>query len=137
MIRSRLAFAVSAAALLAAPSELSDELNGLMSELIDQFRLKEYGAALDELDKLCVAYILAAFQEMGWTFRRNIQTPRGCRCVRAIRRSKWNSIWCGDVALRSPGCSGAAAIRCRSYYSLAATARRYPHSIGARRRRRL
>jgi len=54
---------------LPAPSELGEELRGSMAELIDQSRLEEYGKALEELDKLCVAYILTAFNDMGHAFR--------------------------------------------------------------------
>jgi acyl transferase domain-containing protein len=57
------------AALLPKPAELAEDLGGLMTELTHQFCLDDYGKALDELDSLCVAYVLAAFRDMGHAFR--------------------------------------------------------------------
>ncbi|TAN66395.1 MAG: SDR family NAD(P)-dependent oxidoreductase, partial [Methylobacter sp.] len=57
------------AALLASPTAMSDVLNASMAAWIRQSQLEECGAALNELDKLCVDYALAAFRDMGKTFQ--------------------------------------------------------------------
>ena len=56
------------AALLASPTTLGGALNASMTAWIQQSQLEEYGVGLDELDKLCVDYVLAAFMDMGNVF---------------------------------------------------------------------
>ena len=57
------------AALLPPPDELEPALHGLMSEQARDFHLDAYGRALTALETLCVAYILAALQDLGHVWR--------------------------------------------------------------------
>ncbi|MBD9358028.1 type I polyketide synthase [Methylomonas albis] len=57
-------------ALPASPTTMSAALNAAMTAGIRLSRLEQCGMALDELDKLCVAYVLRAFQDMGLSFQR-------------------------------------------------------------------
>jgi malonyl CoA-acyl carrier protein transacylase len=54
---------------LPTPEEVSSRLQTRLAQSITQSHLTAYGAALTKLEALSVAYILAAFEEMGWSWQ--------------------------------------------------------------------
>ena len=58
-----------AAEYLTTPKTLQKQLRPLITELVDQPSLSEYGIALVQIEDICIDYALKAFQEMGWKFK--------------------------------------------------------------------
>ncbi|MGB3534209.1 MAG: SDR family NAD(P)-dependent oxidoreductase, partial [Microcoleaceae cyanobacterium] len=53
------------------PEEIQQQLSSLFTQLISQPDIIKYQEFLPELEYLSLAYILSAFQQMGWNFNQN------------------------------------------------------------------
>jgi amino acid adenylation domain-containing protein len=53
---------------LLTPIEIKDRLTPQMEQWSSQFGIKEYSKAISQMERLSIAYVLNAFQNMGWQF---------------------------------------------------------------------